>query len=291
VHVISVDCVAITHLQDRTSLKHFIDVTPVTQACCEPVLHSITEIWGMPSAQTCVAVHFSWLPAYLYEEQISIDIIAVTQACCEPVLRSNTETWGITTTVKQFLEHCWPCAIFHELSAARLHGLRTKWHHPNNVFDTPSRSLNRAFGRFLGLDGAEDNHSKRQQRKQYADSSGIKCRECYGRERLCRRHSVVADSRQRRRGLPFIAEGCTYSYSYEAIPWEGQTGWQNRPAVLPSIQFFQQSNRQKAAAVCPRWTKRLLSAQAFLATVMPTCVSRLLMAAVGITIAIVGHTA
>ncbi len=49
----------------------------------------------MHFAQTRDAVHFCWLTAHLYEEQISIGAVAVTQACCKPVLQSTTEQWGM----------------------------------------------------------------------------------------------------------------------------------------------------------------------------------------------------
>ena len=68
-----------------------IGVFAVTQVCCEPVLQSTTEQWGMHFALTSAAVHFCWLTAHLYEEQISIGVFAVTQVCCEPVLQSITE--------------------------------------------------------------------------------------------------------------------------------------------------------------------------------------------------------
>ena len=41
--------------------------------------------------QTSAGLHFCWLTAHLYEEQISIGAVAVTQAFCEPVLQSTTE--------------------------------------------------------------------------------------------------------------------------------------------------------------------------------------------------------
>ncbi len=72
-----------------------IGAIAVTQACCEPVLQSTTEQWGMHLAQTSVALHLSWLTAHLYEEQISIGAVAVTQVCCEPVFQSTTEQWGM----------------------------------------------------------------------------------------------------------------------------------------------------------------------------------------------------
>jgi len=48
-----------------------------------------------------------------------------------------------------------------------------------------------------------------------------------------------------------------------AVPWEGQTSWQNRRSCLVS-NVFQQRNRQEATAVCPRCSKSLLSGQACL---------------------------
>ncbi len=71
-----------------------IGAIAVTQACCELVLQSSTEQWGMHYAQTSLTLHLSWLPAHLYEEQTSIGAIAVTQACCEPVLQSSTAQVG-----------------------------------------------------------------------------------------------------------------------------------------------------------------------------------------------------
>ena len=40
-------------------------------------------------------MHFSWVTAHLYEEQIYIGVIAVTKACCELVFQSSTEQWGM----------------------------------------------------------------------------------------------------------------------------------------------------------------------------------------------------
>ena len=61
----------------------------------EPVLQSSTEQWEMHFAQTSAAVHWWWVPAHLYEQQISIGVTAVTQACCRPVLQSRTEQWEL----------------------------------------------------------------------------------------------------------------------------------------------------------------------------------------------------
>ena len=49
----------------------------------------------MQFALTSAAVHFCWVTAHLYEQQISISVIAVTHACCDPVLQSSTEQWGL----------------------------------------------------------------------------------------------------------------------------------------------------------------------------------------------------
>ena len=55
------------HLYEQ---KIFIGAIALIQACCEPVLQSITEQWGMHFAMITVAVHFFWVTAHLYEEQI-----------------------------------------------------------------------------------------------------------------------------------------------------------------------------------------------------------------------------
>jgi len=67
----------------------------VMQACCEPVLQSSTEQWGMHVALTSAAVHWCWSKAHLYEEQIFSSVIAMIQACCQPVLQSSTEQWEL----------------------------------------------------------------------------------------------------------------------------------------------------------------------------------------------------
>ena len=53
-----------------------IGVIAVTQTCCEPVLQSSTEQWGMHFAQISAAVHSSWLTAHLYKGQVSTGAIA-----------------------------------------------------------------------------------------------------------------------------------------------------------------------------------------------------------------------
>ncbi|DBA89324.1 TPA: hypothetical protein ACH3X2_004768 [Trebouxia sp. C0005] len=48
-------------------------------ACCEPVLQSSTEQWGMHFAQTSAALHVCWLTAHLYEFMNSGDCICQNQ--------------------------------------------------------------------------------------------------------------------------------------------------------------------------------------------------------------------
>ena len=66
-------------------------VLAVAQACCQAVLQSSTEQWGMHFALTSAAMHWWWVTARLYKEQNFISAIAVAQGCCKPVLHSSTE--------------------------------------------------------------------------------------------------------------------------------------------------------------------------------------------------------
>ena len=50
-----------------------IGVIAVTQACCEPVLQSNTEQWGMHFALPSAAVHLSWFTAHLYLTALACD--------------------------------------------------------------------------------------------------------------------------------------------------------------------------------------------------------------------------
>ena len=68
-----------------------IGVIAVTQTCCEPVLQSSTEQWGMYFALSSAVLHTIWLTAHLYKGQVFTGVIAKTQACCELVLQSSTE--------------------------------------------------------------------------------------------------------------------------------------------------------------------------------------------------------
>ena len=56
-----------------------IGVFAMAQACCQPVLQSITEQWGILFALNSAALHFCSIAAHLYEEQISIGVTAVSQ--------------------------------------------------------------------------------------------------------------------------------------------------------------------------------------------------------------------
>ena len=49
----------------------------------------------MPFAKVRAALHWCWVTAHLYEQQISIDVFAVTQASSEPVWQSSTGLWGM----------------------------------------------------------------------------------------------------------------------------------------------------------------------------------------------------
>ena len=61
----------------------------MTQAGCQAVLQSNTGQGGMHFVLTCAAVHWYWVSALLYEEQVPKGLFVVTQACCQPVLQSN----------------------------------------------------------------------------------------------------------------------------------------------------------------------------------------------------------
>ena len=65
-------CWVPAHLYER---QIFLGVTAVIQACCEPVLQSYTEQWGIYFAQGSAALHFCWLTAHLYKDQISIGVM------------------------------------------------------------------------------------------------------------------------------------------------------------------------------------------------------------------------
>jgi len=78
-------------------------------------LQSSPEQGGMPFAKDSVALHWCWITAHLYEEQISIGAVAVTQACCEPDLHNSTEQWGMLFANNSVAVHwCWVTAHLYE---------------------------------------------------------------------------------------------------------------------------------------------------------------------------------
>ncbi len=56
-----------------------IGVTAVAQGCCEPVLQSNTEQWGLHVALKRAAMHRCWVTAHICEKHISVGSFAVTQ--------------------------------------------------------------------------------------------------------------------------------------------------------------------------------------------------------------------
>ena len=78
----------------------------VKQACSDPVLQSNTEQWGVHFAQSSAAVHFCWITAHLYEEQICIGVIAC-KASCEPVLQNSTGQWEMHFAKTNAAVHWW----------------------------------------------------------------------------------------------------------------------------------------------------------------------------------------
>ena len=69
----------------------------------------------MHFAQTSAAVHWCWVTAHLYEQQISIGVIALTQACCEPVLQSSSgQCVGHLAQTSAAVHWCWVAAHLYE---------------------------------------------------------------------------------------------------------------------------------------------------------------------------------
>jgi len=65
----------------------------------------------MHFAKPSAAVHWCWVTAHLYEQQIFIGVIAVTQACCGAVLQSSTEQWEVHFALTNAAVHfCWATA-------------------------------------------------------------------------------------------------------------------------------------------------------------------------------------
>ena len=77
----------------------------LTQACCEPVLQSSTDQWGIHFALSKAAVYWFWVTALLYEQQIFIGLIAGTQDVHQPVLQSSSDKWGMHSALSSTAEH------------------------------------------------------------------------------------------------------------------------------------------------------------------------------------------
>ena len=70
---------------------------------------------GTRACKEQCAVHWCWVTAHLYEEQIFIGVIAVIQACCKPVLQSSNEQWGLHFALNSVAVHwCWVTAHLYE---------------------------------------------------------------------------------------------------------------------------------------------------------------------------------
>ncbi len=60
---------------------------------------------GLHFALNRAAVHWYWVTAHLYEEQISRGVFAVAQACSEPVLQTSTEQWEMHFALNRAAVH------------------------------------------------------------------------------------------------------------------------------------------------------------------------------------------
>ncbi len=54
----------------------FLPKAVLNYACCKSVLQSSTEQWGLHFALSSAALHWCWVTAHLYEEQISTGVVA-----------------------------------------------------------------------------------------------------------------------------------------------------------------------------------------------------------------------
>ncbi len=69
----------------------------------------------MHFAKSSAALHWCWVTAHLYEQQMFIGVIAVTQACCEPGLQSSIgqqESYFALTSAA--VHWCWVTAHLYE---------------------------------------------------------------------------------------------------------------------------------------------------------------------------------
>ena len=78
-------------IADLDEQEILIGVTAVSQSCCQPVLQSSLEQWGVRFAKNSAAVHWVCITADQYERETFIGVTAVSQRCCQPVLHSSNE--------------------------------------------------------------------------------------------------------------------------------------------------------------------------------------------------------
>ena len=78
-------------IADLDEQEILIGVTAVSQSCCQPVLQSSLEQWGVRFAKNSAAVHWVCITADQYERESFIGVTAVSQGCHQPDLHSNIE--------------------------------------------------------------------------------------------------------------------------------------------------------------------------------------------------------
>ncbi len=79
-------CEPVAELSEK---QIFIGAIPGTKGCFVPALQSITEQWGLHLARTSAAVHWFWVTAQLYQQQVFNSVTVLTQGCCEPVAEQH----------------------------------------------------------------------------------------------------------------------------------------------------------------------------------------------------------
>ena len=78
-------------IADLDEQEILIGVTAMSQSCCQPVLQSSLEQWGVRFAKNSAAVHWVCITADQYERESFIGVTAVSQGCHQPDLHSNIE--------------------------------------------------------------------------------------------------------------------------------------------------------------------------------------------------------
>ena len=60
-------------------------------------------------------MHWCWVTAHLYDQQIFLRVIALTQGCCQAVLQSSTEQWEQHSAQSSAAVHwCWVTAHLYD---------------------------------------------------------------------------------------------------------------------------------------------------------------------------------